>query len=96
MFNSTVQQRDWKELQDAIDVAATIVPCVSYPDAWYPDAQDDTVRHYKEAKKLCGSCPVITECAVYAIKHEDHGLWGGLTPPERDRIANRAPKRRRN
>ena len=96
MFNSTVQRRDWQGLQDSIEVASVIVPCISYPDAWFPDTQDDTVRHYREAKKLCGSCLVIRECAAYAIKHEDHGLWGGLTPPERDRIAGRPAKRRRN
>jgi len=38
----------------------------------------------RQAKKLCESCPVITECAEYAINAmEPYGVWGGLSPRER-------------
>lgn len=39
------------------------------------------------AKNICADCPVVQQCAQYAI--DDHGLvgvFGGLTEGERDRI----------
>lgn len=41
---------------------------------------------YREAKKVCMGCQYRIECAEWGIKHEIHGLWGGLTPRERQRM----------
>jgi WhiB family redox-sensing transcriptional regulator len=36
------------------------------------------------AKRICGRCPVITECLTWAIRTgEPWGIWGGRTPAER-------------
>jgi WhiB family redox-sensing transcriptional regulator len=36
----------------------------------------------------CMSCPVRGECLVYALAAgERHGIWGGLTPPERETLS---------
>ena len=38
----------------------------------------------KDAKALCQTCPIITECREYALEYDErHGVWGGLTAPER-------------
>ena len=43
-----------------------------------------------EAKRLCGGCPVITECRTDALQHPVNDQWGivgGLTAQQRkDRI----------
>jgi WhiB family redox-sensing transcriptional regulator len=40
------------------------------------------------AKKICGTCPVTSECLEYALSfnlHEDSfGIFGGMTPQERE------------
>ena len=52
-----------------------------------PDAERGLERDVREAraKAICARCPVIRECAVYALRHgERYGVWGGLS--ERDRV----------
>jgi WhiB family transcriptional regulator, redox-sensing transcriptional regulator len=45
------------------------------PALWYPDQHN----HAKEAKAVCASCPVRTECLNYALAAgDDFGIWGGL------------------
>jgi WhiB family transcriptional regulator, redox-sensing transcriptional regulator len=55
-----------------------------------PDGERDPERSAREAraKAICARCPVIRECATYALgAGERHGVWGGLS--ERDRAAVR-------
>lgn len=41
--------------------------------------------HEAAAKAVCATCPVLAECQTWALAfHEPHGIWGGLTPEERD------------
>lgn len=52
---------------------------------------------YREARKLCGDCPVRGECLDAALREEDstryrYGMRGGLTPRERSQLA-RLPRR---
>ncbi len=41
------------------------------------------------ARRICGHCPVRSECLDYALSGADTwngvstGIWGGTTPPER-------------
>ena len=38
----------------------------------------------QEAKKICATCPVITECRNFALETEEiYGVWGGLSEDER-------------
>jgi len=59
-------------------------------DYWFPEIeigyQMQQVVSY--AKSICGKCPHQTECAEWGIKHEGHGIWGGLVPRERLAIRN--------
>lgn len=41
-------------------------------------------RRIDQAKAICQTCPVITECATWSLKtHEPYGVWGGLSEDDR-------------
>lgn len=62
----------------------------SGPDLFYNERGQ---LDYTKALELCGSCTVRTECLNYALRCEPvvHGhrlgVWGGLLPLERSRLA---------
>lgn len=45
----------------------------------------DLIRE-SEAKTICARCPVRIECGTWAIEHNEHGIWGGLTDEQRRQI----------
>lgn len=49
------------------------------------DNQTDT-SIYSFARKICAGCRVREACLEWGVKHEEHGMWGGLTPRERQAI----------
>lgn len=52
------------------------------PDIMYPFPSDTAAE--MRAVKVCVGCPVIDQCATWALKHaERHGIWGGMTERER-------------
>jgi WhiB family redox-sensing transcriptional regulator len=48
--------------------------------------EESMVELYSFARKICSGCVVKQECLEWAVKHEDHGMWGGTTPVERRQI----------
>ncbi len=64
--------------------------CADAPDdeVFFPAAGDSD---YAEARAICGACPVVNECATYALAHPeiDHGMFGGLSPSERNNLRRR-------
>jgi WhiB family redox-sensing transcriptional regulator len=44
---------------------------------------------YRYARQVCGTCPHRMECAEWGIANETHGMWGGLSPQERNKTRNR-------
>jgi WhiB family redox-sensing transcriptional regulator len=60
------------------------------PEVFFPpDSERGPVRQRRElrAKQYCESCPVLARCREHAlVVQEPYGVWGGLTPRERDRI----------
>jgi WhiB family redox-sensing transcriptional regulator len=55
-----------------------------------PDGERPPQRDAREtrAKAICGGCPVIHQCAAYAIRYsERYGIWGGLSERERAALA---------
>ncbi|WP_232816950.1 WhiB family transcriptional regulator [Rhodococcus sp. H-CA8f] len=55
-------------------------------ETFFPDVRAKTQA--KKAKRICGQCPVATECLEFALTtHERFGVWGGKTPVERRDIA---------
>lgn len=42
-------------------------------------------RRERAAKAICQTCPVLERCAAFALStREPYGVWGGLTPEERE------------
>jgi WhiB family redox-sensing transcriptional regulator len=53
------------------------------PEAFFPEKGGST----RDAKRVCGSCGVRTECLGYALGNgERFGIWGGLSERERRRF----------
>jgi WhiB family redox-sensing transcriptional regulator len=51
-------------------------------DIWFPEKGNDA----KDAKAICARCSHRTECAEWGIRHEAHGIWGGLNGRDRQLI----------
>jgi WhiB family redox-sensing transcriptional regulator len=65
------------------------------PEVFFPpDSERGPIRQRREqrAKAYCANCPVLIRCREHALSvQEPYGVWGGLTPRERDRILRGAP-----
>ena len=56
-------------------------------DLFYPDSAESPAA-YAAAREICAACPVRTDCLEWAMELGDpHGMWGGLTGRERQRLA---------
>lgn len=57
------------------------------PEAFFPEKGGST----REAKKVCVSCEVRSECLEYALGNDERfGIWGGLSERERRKLKKRA------
>lgn len=57
------------------------------PEAFFPEKGGST----REAKKVCVSCDVRSECLDYALENDERfGIWGGLSERERRKLKRRA------
>jgi WhiB family redox-sensing transcriptional regulator len=57
------------------------------PEAFFPEKGGST----RDAKKICGSCEVRTQCLQYALANDERfGIWGGLSERERRKLRKRA------
>lgn len=52
------------------------------PNLFYPDRGEDV----SVALELCTHCPVRAECQAWGLRHENHGIWGGLSNRKRRKI----------
>lgn len=53
-----------------------------------------TLHDKRTAKQICRTCPVISECATYALKNpEMRGIWGGMEDYERTKIRRKMGSR---
>lgn len=43
----------------------------------------------REVRRLCQSCPVQTDCMIWALRNEAHGMWG-LSSTERTGLRGRS------
>jgi WhiB family transcriptional regulator, redox-sensing transcriptional regulator len=56
------------------------------PELWWCEDPHDVGK--KIAVAICGTCPVQRECLEHAMSTpEREGIWGGLMPYERRRLA---------
>lgn len=57
------------------------------PEAFFPEKGGST----REAKRVCLSCDVRSECLEYALANDERfGIWGGLSERERRRLKKAA------
>ncbi len=53
------------------------------PEAFFPEKGGST----RDAKRVCGGCPVRAECLEFALANDERfGIWGGLSERERRRV----------
>lgn len=77
------EQHDWTS-RAACRGAAT--------EIFFPEYQGNTSdRIYEQAREFCQQCDVRYECLKLALSFEGpdvrrYGVWGGLTPEERDAL----------
>lgn len=57
-------------------------------DMWYVEGHNAWAE-YKKLRRVCDNCPIMAECAEYAIRHEQWGFWAGMGPRERGEIRAR-------
>jgi WhiB family redox-sensing transcriptional regulator len=59
----------------------------SDPEAWFPEKGGST----REAKKICGGCPVRDQCLKWALATDERfGVWGGLSERDRRKLRKKA------
>lgn len=57
------------------------------PEAFFPEKGGST----RDAKKICTTCEVKSECLEYALQNDERfGIWGGLSERERRKLRRRA------
>ncbi len=57
------------------------------PEAFFPEKGGST----REAKKVCLTCDVRTECLEAALMNDERfGIWGGLSERERRKLKKKA------
>lgn len=57
------------------------------PEAFFPEKGGST----RDAKRICASCQVRSECLEYALQHDERfGIWGGLSERERRKLRRTA------
>ncbi len=57
------------------------------PEAFFPEKGGST----REAKRVCLSCDVRSECLDFALANDERfGIWGGLSERERRKLKKRA------
>lgn len=57
------------------------------PEAFFPEKGGST----RDAKKICASCEVRSQCLEYALENDERfGIWGGLSERERRKLRKRA------
>jgi WhiB family redox-sensing transcriptional regulator len=53
----------------------------------YGERRRDKATRIAQAKQICHQCPVISQCAAWALTtREPYGIWGGLSEDERAAI----------
>ncbi len=63
--------------------------CLGHPHhRWFPELGDPG-NGAVQAKKICSTCKVKTECLEYGIDTKSYGIWGGIT------LRNGIPNRKR-
>ena len=59
------------------------------PRLWFPEVTGPNTSQ-TQALRICSGCTVRTDCLAHATAFpERHGIWGGATESEREKLAGR-------
>lgn len=50
---------------------------------FFPEPGREYASKITEAKAVCNTCPIKMDCLEYAMENEDYGIWGGMSPLDR-------------
>jgi len=71
--------REWQQQAECRGPHSTVFFAPSHLER-----KTDRRERERQAKAICATCTVSTECLEYSMKIRDpHGIWGGLTEAER-------------
>lgn len=56
-------------------------------EVFFPHQTGGSKKINDVGRKFCTDCIVRSQCKIYAIAHNVHGIWGGTTKAERDRVS---------
>lgn len=62
---------------------------------FHPEGERGSTRRRRaeNAKAICATCPVISECLDQSLRvREPYGVWGGLSEDERSALLADVPK----
>jgi len=57
------------------------------PDLFFSNDFQDQAR----AALICSTCPLRNDCAAVALERGEHGVWGGTTEADRNRLTQGRP-----
>ena len=87
MFISKEARQAYQRLADAVSNYGEPACAQSDPEEWFPEKGGS----YGHARKVCGQCPLKDPCLQFALlNNEAHGIWGGVAPRTRRKMAARA------
>jgi len=68
------------------------IACAGLPwQVFYPGPG----RGFEEARQVCGRCRHVEECLSWALESgQQHGMWGGASPEEREVMRPLGPRGR--
>ena len=79
--------RDTDDDDSALAWQADALCAQTDPEAFLPEKGGST----RDAKKICTTCEVRSECLEYALQNDERfGIWGGLSERERRKLRRRA------
>lgn len=55
-------------------------------EPFFEDPDTGTFTNLNMVKTICSGCPVQNKCTEWGLHHEKYGIWGGLTPHERNAL----------
>lgn len=90
MFEYEDQLEDMRRLWKAMDQMPFPPACENFPEAFFPDQNATGFMSMSNmAKRMCADCPVKAMCAEYGIRWEVDGIYGGISPRERQNLRAR-------
>lgn len=52
-------------------------------ESWYTSDATPFAAELPLLRRICGRCPVLSECGNHAMANEQWGFWAGMTANER-------------